>query len=261
VAKVSYQWRWLAHLLHDLSTTQVAADLARHLPIRRWSSPGGWLILTVGSISLLYWHGRLVVATGVGVAVMMLVYLLHDWPLERPLAQLKQLFSGWQQPLVLAVAAGGVATLIAYLAVSILADTDNLWLASGAILQGVGTLSVLVLLVWQILNRQQQREGITYNQLLADLTDEDPLRRLIAVRQLTSLVPRMQQEPQRHHQLADYFRLLASREQEQIVREATLEGLHALSQVHRLKSGEQVMFAPTLKQRKPLRARSSLPVS
>jgi len=251
VAKASFQWRYFIHLIQDLPLSALAADVLRQFPRRRWSNPGSWLLVTAGSVALLYWNGRLVLATGMGVAVMLLVYLMHDWQPRLPWAKIRKFLQGWDHPLVLAVGAGGVATFTTYLAASIWVASESHWIASGAILQGAGTLSVLGLLIWQMLTRPAQRQQVQMTQLLADLTHADPLRRLIAVRQLTHTVPQMQQALQPCREIADCFRLMLSQEQEPLVREAVLEGLQALTQVHPLKQTTQPAVDPVMTQRSP----------
>jgi len=85
----------------------------------------------------------------------------------------------------------------------------------------LGTLATLILLVWQIISWQASREEAQLDQLLTDLTDADPLR-LIVVRQLTRLVTRTRFEQAHHNTVAEYLRLLLSREQETVIRDAVL---------------------------------------
>ncbi|NJP10917.1 MAG: hypothetical protein HC866_16745 [Leptolyngbyaceae cyanobacterium RU_5_1] len=99
-----------------------------------------------------------------------------------------------------------------------------------------------------MVTRRASRDRIHFNQMIADLTHDDPLKRLIAVRQLTDLVSFLQDDraprsllgkkPSRRD-VADYFRLMLSREREPIIREAVLDGLQTLDIVHQLKQATQ----------------------
>lgn len=245
------QWRYLVRLmeafpLSELSrfTADALKDALKQVPSQRGSVPGGWLLVTVSAGALLYWNGRLVVATGTGVGVMLLIYLMHDWKPNLPIAEIRRRIEDWNQPLALAIGGGGIACLTTYLAASIWANSDNAWIGLGSVLQGSGTLAVLLLLAWQILNRQAQRDRVHYHQTLADLTHEEALRRLIAVRHLTSTVPDLSDQPTQQRELADYFRLMLHREQEPIVQEAILEGLGRLDRVHSLKQATQPQVSP-----------------
>ncbi|NJP10918.1 MAG: hypothetical protein HC866_16750 [Leptolyngbyaceae cyanobacterium RU_5_1] len=148
-AKDAFRWRFLASLIQDLRLADLAAQAIKISSLRRWSGPGGWLLITTGVVAMLYWNGRLVFATGAGVTVMLLVHLMHNWKPEQHLAEIRKVLSGWNQPFVVSVGVGAGMMLATYLATSIWAESDSPWLASGAILQGLGTLAVLVLLVGQ----------------------------------------------------------------------------------------------------------------
>jgi len=260
VAKASFQWRYFNSLIQALPLAEIKTEALRQFPIRRWSGMGGWSLVTAGAVGLLYWNGRLVLATGAGIAVMLLIYLLHDWKLELPWAQLRKFFESCNQPLVLAVAGGGVATLTTYLATSIWMESESHWIASGAILQGAGTLAVLVLLLWQNLSRQASRDRVTYNQWLADLTHTDSLKRLIAVRQLTASVPDRENDLVRRREVADYFRLMLNQESEPLIREAVLDGLHLIDRVQSLKQATQPTVDPAAMKRSVARSRKHVHV-
>jgi hypothetical protein len=150
----------------------------------RFRGPGAglWSNRHCGN-AVLEW--KLLLATGAGVLVMLMVYLMQEWDWQRYWSSLRRYFTGSNQQLTLAVGSGGIATLSTYMAVSIWIDSDSSWIATGAILQGFGTLATLILLVWQILSRQAGRNAVNRDQMLHDLTDGDPLKRLLAVRQLT----------------------------------------------------------------------------
>jgi hypothetical protein len=211
--------------------------------------------MATGAFAMFYWNGRLLVATGSGVAVMLLVYLLHDWQPKWNGAQTRKFLQGWNQPFLIAAGAGAIATFVIYLAVSVWAESDSGWIATGAILQGLGTLTVLVWLVWQRLNHLRDRSLINHHQLLLDLTHENSLKRLIAVRQLTDVVSVLDDQPyllrpqvgsqmqtQRRgtpkkpsrRDMASYFHLMLAQESEPIVRDAILDGLQTLEIVQQL---------------------------
>lgn len=257
----SFQWRYLLSLLQALPLSELVTEARNQLPtVQRWSGPGGWLLVIAGAAALVYWNGRLVLATGVGVGVMMLIYLMHDWKLSLPWAEIRKWLDGWNQPIALAIAGGGVATLTTYLAASIWVESDSAWIAVGSLLQGAGTLVVLVLLVWNLLQRQASRDRVSYNQLLADLTHDDPLKRLIAVRRLTSTVPDQKDNSAQRQEIADYFRLMLSREQEPIIREAVLDGLQLLDRVKALKPAMQPVMPPLAIKRSAAKVRKRVPV-
>jgi hypothetical protein len=187
------------------------------------------LALTV-VVAMLLWNWQLLLATGTGVLVMLLVYLMHDWDWQVHLSSLRQFFSGSNRELELslAIGSGGIAAFSTYLAISIWADSNSPWIAAGAILQGFGTLATLILLVWQIINRAANRDEANLNRIVTELTHADPLKRLIAVRQLTRLMEKQRLEPSQRRTVTECFRLMLSQEQEPVVRDAVFGGLQVL---------------------------------
>ncbi len=166
---------------------------------------------------------------------MVLVYWMQEtWNWQVRWSDLRRFLKGSNRQLTLSAGSGAVATLSTYMAVSIWIDSDSPWIAAGAILQGLGTLLTLILLVWQIIGWQVNRQEAQVDQLLTELTDIDPLKRIIAVRQLTRLLTHAQFEQATQRTVADYLRLLLSREQESVIREAVLDCLQALDKVQQL---------------------------
>jgi hypothetical protein len=137
--------------------------------------------------------------------------------------------------MTLAVASGGVATVGSYLAIAIWRESHS-WLATGIIIEGGMVLGVLLLMAWQ---RFDQSLDPTVSidpissKLLADLTDADPLKRLIAIRLLAQQAA-SSTLPLSSADLSDCFRLMLNRETETVVCSALLDGLR---QLNRLSAG------------------------
>lgn len=262
MTKASFQWRYFNSLIQDLplaELTELTTESLKQLPTRQWLGPGRWTLVTIAAVTLLYWNGRLVLATGVGIGVMMLIYLMQNWKPTLPWADIRKILDNLNHPLILAIAGGGVASLTTYLAASVWVESTNSWIALGALLQGAGTLAVLILLSRQLLQRQSNEDPLSFNQLLSDLTHSDPLKRLIAVRQLTNALP-TSENPARRREIADYFRLMLSREEETLVQEALLDGLQLVSRVQRLKQATQPRVDPVAMRRTTTSSRRRVPV-
>ncbi len=181
---------------------------------------------TAGLLALLAWNWQLVAATGVGMVAMRGAYGLQTQPWSRYWVRLHDY---WQQPqrqLIVAVGAGSFATLSSYIALAVWMQAANRWLAVGAIAQASATLLTLGLLGWQIFGRQLERDDERFERLVLDLTQDKPLQRLIAIRQLTQLSPSLRAEQQ--GELREYFRLLLSEETQERVRAALLDSLREL---------------------------------
>ncbi|GBF86041.1 hypothetical protein AsFPU3_3111 [Aphanothece sacrum FPU3] len=119
------------------------------------------------------------------------------------------------------------------MAISIWSEAQNRWLATGLILQGLGTLLTLGLLGWQIFHLQGKKKEKQYHEWVSDLTEVNPLKRLIAVVNLANLLEKQQLSSSQTKQLREYFRLMLSKENEMVVRQTVLKGLH-LTQVSEL---------------------------
>ncbi|NJO93774.1 MAG: ATP synthase subunit I [Hydrococcus sp. RM1_1_31] len=218
MTQVSHWWKhiryWIQDLLIDLPLTRKE--------IRKMSR---WLLISFGTSTMLLWNWKLVIATVSGVGLMLLVYFVQGWNWQAYLSHWRKFFTGSSGKLTVAVGSGGFAALSTYIAASIWADSENRWLATGTILQGFGTLLTLLLLVWHIIGDRSQQDEHKFEQLLQDLTASDPLKRLIAVRQLSNLIAKPRFRLVYEQQLVEYFCLLLSTEQEPLIREAVLKSL------------------------------------
>ncbi|MCZ0898739.1 hypothetical protein ON021_02310, partial [Microcoleus sp. HI-ES] len=150
-----------------------------------------------------------------------------------------------------------IATLGAYMSLAIWADSSSHWMALSLILQNLGTIAIAGLLLRQALSLGAAKDEVALDRILADLTDADPVKRLIAVRQMTDLVNQggfgpvssvkssLAKPSQRiaRSRAAECFRLMLSREPEALVRNALLEGLQTWDATYglALKSKNQVI--------------------
>lgn len=238
---------WLQQLIKSLRSWLLVLVKGRgfKLPFSyRFRASGGWLVVLLGIIAMLFWNWKLLLATGAGVLVMALVYLMQEWNWQLHLANLRRLVTGSNRQLALAVGSGGMATLTTYMAVSVWMDSDSAWIAAGAILQGFGTLATFILLVWQLLYSQASQEQSKGDQMLNELTDADPVKRLLAVRQLTHWGTNQNLQPARRRVVADCFRLMLSHEQESVIREAVLDGLNVFDSNQKLGKAVQPLQTP-----------------
>jgi hypothetical protein len=287
-AKNTFRWRYLMSVVQDLRLDELQEQAHKLLATQRGMGSTGWLVVALGGFALLYWNGRLFVATGAGVAVMLLVYLLHGWQPAFDWAKVRrwtrQTLRGWNQPFVVSAGAGTIATVAVYLAAVLYAEAANGWVASAALLQGLGTIAVLILLIKQRLHPEPSRDRtLEFDQVLQALTHSDPLKRLIAVRQLTDWVAVLDDADrqgatsysatnlsgtnptatnpsgkQSRRAIADYLRVLLSREKHPLVRDAVLDGLQTLDIVHQLQAATQPLLK--LDPRQNLALRHKVPV-
>ncbi|MEG4212925.1 hypothetical protein [Microcoleus sp. S13_B4] len=218
--------------------------------LERLTRTKGWLaVVTLAGVWGL-WNSELLFSTGLGIAAMMLVYRGQSWDWQLLRSKGEQFWQGPNRRFVLAVGTGGIATLGAYMSLAIWADSESHWMALSLILQNLGTIAIAGLLLRQGLSRRAAKDEVALDRILADLTDADPVKRLIAVRQMTDLVNKGGFGPVSsvkssiaRSRAAECFRLMLSREPEALVRNALLEGLQTWDATYgmALKSKHQVI--------------------
>lgn len=213
---------------------QISNTLLKWLLERLTRSPGPLAILTLLAVWG-WWNSQLLASTGLGIGAMILVYRAESWDWPQLRSNLKQFWHSPSRRLVLAVGSGGIATLGTYMSFAIWAESDSHWIALSAILQNFGTIAIIALLLRQILSYSASKDEAVLDRILADLTDADPVKRLIAVRQMTDLVknPGFRKQSSLKSSIAlshttECFRLMLTQEPEALVRNALLEGLQTL---------------------------------
>jgi hypothetical protein len=182
------------------------------------------------------WHGILLLSTVCGIVTMIGIYRFPQSNWQYYWSQFCQLFRPAYRLLTLSVISGGLVSVGTYWIVSLLLSGENIWISLSLILQNIGISAIAGLLLWQFLRHQTVQKQAYSDQLLTELTHEDALQRLIAVRKLTHLVLRSKVHPSSQtttmivtrSQLAEYFRLMLRGEAEPFVRNGLLDGLQQL---------------------------------
>ena len=223
MSKTSY--RWEQALVSILSQAQAKDWDILALSPKQVSKITTRVLLLLGIILLWWWNWKLLLATSVGIMLMLIVYTFKKQHWQRFYRICQGLFTGYNRKLALAVGSGSMGAFLTYMIASIWADSENRWLATGSILQGLGTLITLFLLGWHI-NRDRFSET-KFEKLLLELTAIDPLKRLIAIRQLTRLDKKNRLSREQRLQLVEYFHLMLSQTQEAIISEALLDSLES----------------------------------
>ncbi|MGA9383072.1 MAG: hypothetical protein WBV73_30285 [Phormidium sp.] len=232
MAQASSWWQEVVNQLPNSSILEFQSRTFKSFSGKHSSSSRYWLLGLIVAMTIIFSDRRLFLATSIGVVTMWLVYRLQSGNWQSYWSNLRPLVTGANRQLAVAVISGGFATLCSYLAIAIGTDTQSSWITFAILLQSLGTLAILGLLVWQILAQQTKPDQTKLDQMLADLTDADTLKRLIAVRYLTSSAQKF--DFSHKVWLADYFRLMLNRETEEIIRDAVLDGLRLLENYPKL---------------------------
>ena len=216
----------------DRTRSPVASTALLKWLLDRLTRSKGWLAVVTLVGVWGWWNSQLLFSTGLGITAMMLVYRGQSRPGQLLREQIEQFWEGPNRQFVLAVGSGGMITLGTYMSLAIWADSESHWMAVSAILQNFGTIAIVGLLLRQALNLGVSQNEAVLDRLLSDLTDADPVKRLIAVRQMTDLVNnggfgafRSVKSSIARNRAAECFSLMLSQEPEALVRNALLEGL------------------------------------
>lgn len=228
MAQALSSWQQLINQLSNWSLPDLKTGASKQRKYRRFSGPGGVLGLLTIIVAMLLWNWKLLLALLIGIGVMLSVYSMHKWDWQQRWSQMQGLINTPNRQLILAVSSGGIATFTTYIAAAIWFDSNSPWIAAGVIFQGLGTLLTLILLVSQIVNFYGIRQEDQLDRLLDNLTQTDPLKRLVAVRQLTKLVSRKRVDAGVKQNVIECLQLLLTQEQEVVIREAAFESLQTL---------------------------------
>jgi hypothetical protein len=246
VVQASLQLQQLVHRLQDAIAAALNSRSFKQLR-QQIEAAKGSLLGVLMLVILLIWNWQLVLSLGVGALAVILIYLAHQGELNIAWLGWSKLWNRSNRALTLAIAGGGIAATSTYLVTAIWQEAGGSWITTGIILQGLATLFILLLLVWQAIDRffkHQDDHNQKFDALLANLANPDPLKRLIAVRQITQWVksPSMSQAAPPSmppSDLVDCFRLMLNRETEPVICSALLESLQVLSQIPQLQQGSQ----------------------
>ena len=220
--------RWEQFLLLTLSQTKTKDRDVLGLSSRQVSQITSKALIVLGLVSLWWWNWQLLLATSTGIGLMWLTYKMSHQQYRKLWQRFTRAIAVSNRRLLFAVGSGSLGGLVTYMFANIWADAENRWLATGSILQGLGTLITLILLGWQINRESSRGNEAKFEQLLGDLTADDSLKRLIAIRQLTNLAYKKVLDREQQTQLIEYFCLMLTQSQEPSVREALLDSLDIL---------------------------------
>ena len=211
-------------ILESAALLSMVADIRI---IRRW---GPW---TAGSLAVtLLWSSewRLLLATGLGVGSVKIIFwlLTHRDQLEK--LNWRQSLPTPQAQLLMAGGSGGLVALGTYVATMVWSEVNNPWIASGVILQGLGSLATVGLLVWYTSKPAPSRAYLAmvseFDQGLQALAHGDRLQKLVALRQLGKLSQTQRLSRQEQADLWDYLQVFIEIEDDPRLKRAAIAILH-----------------------------------
>lgn len=242
MTQASSSWRQLINQIPNWSLPEfkTGRGATKQRTFKRFSQPGGVFGFLSIFVAMLLWNWKLLLALLIGVGVMIFVYSMQGWNWQLRWLEIRKFLNGSNRRLALAVGSGGLATVSTYMAAAIWVDSHSPWMAAVAIVQGVGMLLTLFLLMWQIVSLYGSQEEDYLDHLLINLTETDPLKRLIALRQLTKFIARKQVDASSQQSVVECLQLLLRQEKETVIREAAFESLQALDSLQGIASSTAV---------------------
>ncbi len=175
------------------------------------------------AVLLLAWNWKLVLALALGVGAAIAIFRGQGDRFQLWWRKWQTRTSTSNRHFAVAAGGGSFTALGAYLCTSVWAQAENRWLAVATIVQTLATVATLSLVAWQMGDRASTNAADP-QVLLADLADPRPLKRLVAVRQLSRLLQEETLDKQQQQTVGDCFELMLGSETEPTVRNALLDG-------------------------------------
>lgn len=221
--QVSLRSKPIIHLFSSVSWTRLKDNLTCFLTQKQQRKMVIWLLGSTGTTLMLGWNWQLVCATLIGISFMRLIHSVQTGYWQPRWLHWRKFFESSQGKLAIAVFGGGFAVMSSYIALVVWSNAENRWLATGLILQGFGTFLILGLLVWQLLDRPRKKQTNQYQEWIAQLSDDNALKRLFAVQNLSYLLEKKQLTTTQIQQLSGYFHLMLKQETEIMVSQVVLQ--------------------------------------
>jgi hypothetical protein len=196
---------------------------------------------TIVAIVLWRWNGALVLALLMASSGSFVFHRILHSPKQSSGHNLRQWLRHAQAPLILSFASGIALLIFSYIALGIVQDLHSPWLALMLFTQEMGILAVLGLAIRSLSMQESSGSVLSFDRSLAGMLHRDPLRRLMAVRQLAKLAIQDKLNSQERSQADEYLQLLARQESDPFVNRAIQEGLAILNPSRRQQLGDHTL--------------------
>ncbi|NJM17435.1 MAG: armadillo-type fold-containing protein [Richelia sp. RM1_1_1] len=191
-------------------------------------NPAQFLWFLTILVAMVLWNPKLLFSCGAGGFVMLLVYSMPQWDWSQFWCRTSHFLQTTRGRLVLSVTSGLFACLGTYIAATICVNSNNIWIAAGAIAQGLAIVIILILFAWLPISLYGNQEQQELEELLDYLIDTDPLKRMIGLRKLTKLATRQQLESETKQYIIECLKLLLTKESVAAIRDTAFDSLQAL---------------------------------
>ena len=184
-------------------------------------------LLPIAFLVLMLWNWRLAAALLAGSFTMNAVFEAQAPQWRERWHQLLERLSGANLGVTAAVAGGLAAMLGTYVILSVWFLAGDRWLAIAIVIQGLVTVAVGGLVLWQMWRQRQQDTDGQFDRVLREMASPDSLQRLLAVRQVQEQLQAGTLTARRRRLAIESLQVVLERETVASVRSALLDALQA----------------------------------
>ena len=174
---------------------------------------------------MLAWNWELICATLIGISLMIFIQKAQNKNFQNIVLNWYIFFNSPKGKLTLAIMGGCLGILGSYTTLSMLSSIKNRWLASELIFQNIGVCTILAILFSQLFGLSEKKQNTEFKRLVSQLTEVNPLKRLIAVQNISCLLKKKQLTASQEKEVLEYFAIILNQEEEIIIRQNILKSL------------------------------------
>ena len=223
--QVLFQFKSIIWFISSISLKHFKYDVKHFLTKKQWQSIIVYLLLSIVITFMLAWDWKLICATLIGINLMIFIQKAQNKNFQNIVLNWYKFFNSPKGKLTLAIIVGCFGILESYITLSVLSDIENHWLASELIFQNLGVFIILTILILQIFDSSEKKQNNQYKELVSELTEVNPLKRLIAVHNISHLLKKKQLNVNQEEEILEYFKVILNQEKEMVIRQNILKSL------------------------------------
>ena len=187
--QVLFQFKSIIWLISSISLKHFKYDVKHFLTKKQWQSTIVYLLISTMTTFMLAWNWKLICAILIGIILMIFIQKAQN-------KSFQNIVLNWYK--FLNSPKGKLA----------LPNIGNYWLASELIFQDLGIFIILIILVPQLFDLLEKKQNIQYKELISQLSELNPLKRLIAVQDVSQLLEKKQLNINQEKEVLEYFKFM-----------------------------------------------------
>ena len=223
--QVLFQFKSIIWLISSISLKHFKYDVKHFLTKKQWQSTIVYLLISTMTTFMLAWNWKLICAILIGIILMIFIQKAQNKSFQNIVLNWYKFLNSPKGKLALAVVSGCFGIMGSYITLSALPNIGNYWLASELIFQDLGIFIILIILVPQLFDLLEKKQNIQYKELISQLSELNPLKRLIAVQDVSQLLEKKQLNINQEKEVLEYFKFMLNQEQEIVILQNILKNL------------------------------------